>query len=196
MEISKEKVVSLVYELRVDDAEGDVVETLDEKNPLTFVFNSGYLLPKFEENIVGLTSGDSFEFQLPPEEAYGVVNDNAIVSVPIAAFQVDGKVDDALLAVGARIPMQDNTGNKLTGTVKSIGSENVEMDFNHPMAGNKLFFKGKVTDVREASDEELNASGCGCGCGDSGCGDGGCGDGSCDDQQGAESCGCGSGGCH
>ena len=187
MEISKEKVVSVVYELRVNGSEGDVVETLDEKNPLTFVYNSGYLLPKFEENILGLTAGDSFEFSIPPELAYGEVNKDAIVNVPIDAFQVDGKVDDSLLSVGARIPMQDGAGNKLNGIVKSINTEVVEMDFNHPMAGNSLFFKGKVTGVREATEEELHSHS-GCGCGEASCDSGSCGD----DHAG---CGCGSDGC-
>lgn len=186
MEISKEKVVSLIYELRVNGSEGDIVETLDESKPLTFVYNSGYLLPTFEENILGLTAGDSFEFSIPPAQAYGEVNKDAIVNVPITAFQVDGQVDDSLLSVGAKIPMQDGSGNKMTGIVKSISNEAVEMDFNHPMAGNSLFFKGKVTDVRDATDEELKAQS-GCGCGDS-CDSGSCGD----DKSG---CGCGSDGC-
>ncbi len=51
--------------------------------------------------------------------------------------------------------MQDASGNKLTGIVQKISTENVTMDFNHPLAGNKLFFKGKIIEIREATEEEL-----------------------------------------
>jgi FKBP-type peptidyl-prolyl cis-trans isomerase 2 len=82
-------------------------------------------------------------------------------------------LDEKLVQVGNTIPMRDNAGNRLNGVVKAVTDSNVNMDFNHPLAGNHLFFSGEVTDVREATDEELShghvhAEGCGggCGCGD------------------------------
>ena len=156
MIISKDKVVSLTYELRLDGNEGEVVEVLNEDSPLTFLFGSGNLLPKFEQNINGLKVGDNFKFNLEASDAYGEVNENAIVNVPISAFEIDGKIDNDMLKIGTKIPMQDASGNKLTGVVKEINAETVKMDFNHPMAGNHLFFSGKVTDVRDATEEELH----------------------------------------
>lgn len=185
MKISQDKVVSLVYELRLNGSEGEVVESLNESNPLTFVYGQGRLLPKFEENIEGLIEGDAFEFDLAAGYAYGEINHDAIVTVPLAAFEIDGKVDYKMLEIGNTIPMQDSAGNKLNGRVKSVDDSNVTMDFNHPMAGNDLFFKGQVVGIREARPEELQAHSCGCGSG--GCGSGcesdghehggGCGDG-------------------
>lgn len=155
MIISKDKVVSLTYELRLNGTDGQVVETLSDEAPLTFLFGSGNLLPKFEQHINELKVGDNFKFDLQAEDAYGEVNENAIVEVPVSAFEIDGKIDETLLKVGNKIPMQDASGNKLTGIVKNIDSEKVKMDFNHPMAGNHLFFSGKVVEIREATDEEL-----------------------------------------
>ena len=60
----KDNVVSIIYELRSGSKEGDVVEALTVDNPLTFLFGTGGLLPKFEENLSGLNAGDSFEFLL------------------------------------------------------------------------------------------------------------------------------------
>jgi len=156
MIISKDKVVSLTYELRLDGNKGEIVETLNDDSPLTFLYGSGNLLPKFEQNINGLKVGDSFSFDLKAEDAYGEVNENAIVNVPISAFEIDGKIDNNMLQEGNKIPMQDASGNKLTGIVKEITDESVVMDFNHPMAGNHLFFSGKITEVREATNEEMN----------------------------------------
>jgi FKBP-type peptidyl-prolyl cis-trans isomerase SlyD len=58
MVIEKEKIVSLTYELRVNGEGGELVETVDNSSPLTFLFGSGRLLPKFEENISGLKQGE------------------------------------------------------------------------------------------------------------------------------------------
>lgn len=163
MTISNEKVVSLTYELRLNDSEGDVVETVNNDNPLTFVYGTGRLLPKFEENLSGLAVGDDFSFTLKSDEAYGNIDDNAVVDVPLKAFEVDGKIDDNLLQVGNNIPMQDNAGNRLNGRVKNIGDELVTMDFNHPLAGETLHFNGKVADLRDATPDELEGNSCGCG---------------------------------
>jgi len=74
MEIGKNKVVSLSYTLTVG---GDVIETVNADNPLKFIFGTGYLLPKFEENVSGKKIGDGFDFILSAKEGYGEVNSDA-----------------------------------------------------------------------------------------------------------------------
>ncbi len=187
MVITKNKVVSLIYELRVDAKDGKIVESLTEENPLSFLFGSGNLLPKFEENIDGLEVGEKFDFNLTAADAYGDINDAAIVDVPISAFMTDGKLDESLVQIGNTIPMRDSAGNRLNGIVKNVDDSNVKMDFNHPLAGNHLFFTGSVTEVRDASEEELTH---GHVHGQGGCG----GDCSCSGDSGSDGCGCGSGG--
>lgn len=198
----KNKVVSIIYELRDSSKEGEVVENLNPANPLTFMFGTGGLLPKFEENLSGLGSGDAFEFLLQSQDAYGPVVENAIVNVPVSVFEVDGKVDENLMKLGNMVPMMDSEGRRLNGKVVAIEAESVRMDFNHPMAGKDLHFKGEVTEVREASEEELSHGhvhghgGCGCGSGDASCNDENC---DCDDKGGTngscDSNGNGGGGC-
>lgn len=155
MLVEDKKVVSLIYELRKDKKDGEVVESLTEDQPLVFLYGSGNLLPKFEENLAGLKPGDSFEFELESADAYGDVQVNAIVDVPRTIFQVDGNEDPNLLKLGNTIPMLDKEGNRLNGLVKEIGDETVKMDFNHPMAGQNLYFSGKITDIREPNEAEL-----------------------------------------
>ena len=86
--------------------------------------------------------------------------------------------------------MMDSSGSRLMGSVVSIGEDFVTMDFNHPLAGENMYFSGKVLEVRESTAEEIAAlfSGGGCGCGSNG---GGCGSGGCGSNEGG--CGCGSG---
>lgn len=152
MIIEKNKVVSLSYELKVG---GETVETVGVDSPLMFLFGAGNLLPKFEENLSGLKLDDGFDFELVSSEAYGPVNEDAIVDVPMQAFSVDGEVDREMLKVGNHIPMLDQSGNRLNGVVVKFDDEFVTMDFNHPLAGNDLHFSGKVVEIRDASADEL-----------------------------------------
>ncbi len=85
----KNNVVSIIYELRSGSQEGEIVEALTPDNPLTFLYGTGGLLPKFEENLNGLASGDSFEFLLNSEDAYGPVVESAVVHVPKNIFEVE-----------------------------------------------------------------------------------------------------------
>ena len=186
MIIAKNKVVSLIYELRANSSNGEVVESLNESNPLSFIFGSGSLLPKFESNIDGLNVGDGFDFELKCNDAYGAVVNEAIVDIPKNVFLVDGELDTELIQIGNSIPMMDSEGNRLSGVVLSIADETIKMDFNHPLAGEDLFFKGKVVEIREATEEELThghlhseGHSCGSGCGSGENEGGSCGTGCC-----------------
>ena len=176
MKIEKDKVVSLVYELRESNAEGKIIEALDNEKPLTFVFGTGRLLPAFESNIDSLNEGDDFRFALNADLAYGGKREEMIVTVPLSVFEIDGKIDENICVVGNEVPMMDNDGNSLRGVINEITGDSVVMDFNHPMAGQDLFFAGKITNVRESTPEDFHQSSCSsCGSKDdeSGCG-GGC----------------------
>lgn len=169
MKIGTNKVVSLAYTLEV---EGDVMETVTSEKPLEFIFGTGYLLPKFEENVSSKVVGDSFDFTLTASEGYGEENPDAIIELPIDIFKVDGKIEEGLLTVGNILPMQDSDGNRLQGSIDEIKDDVVVMNFNHPLAGADLHFKGIVVAVREATETEL-VNGLrgelGTSCGDGGC---------------------------
>ena len=152
MKVEKNRVVSLSYELKV---KAQTVENVGADAPLQFLFGTGNLLPKFEENLDGLKLNDDFDFHLKSNDAYGAVNKDAIVDVPIKAFEVDGKIDQELLKVGNHVPMLDQSGNRLNGLVIQIDTEFVTMDFNHPLAGDDLHFNGRIVEIREATSDEL-----------------------------------------
>jgi FKBP-type peptidyl-prolyl cis-trans isomerase SlyD len=181
MVIEKNKVVSLIYELRVDGSKGEVIESLNTDKPLTFLYGTGSLLPKFESNINGLKEGDAFNFDLKCDEAYGLATEEAVVEIPKHVFEVDGEFDNDMVKEGNAVPMMDGEGNRLNGVVVSVNAETVTMDFNHPLAGDDLHFNGKIVGIREATEEELQHGHIheAAGCEDGGCSGGGCGDGCC-----------------
>ena len=156
MIVEQNKVVELTYELRVNGKNGEIIEKVEKESPLTFIFGRGNLLPDFESNISGLNVGDTFNFKLDPEKAYGNISEEAIADLPKNLFEIDGKIDDNILKVGNNVPMQDNSGNRLNGLVMEIGDDIVKMDFNHPLAGDTLYFSGTVATIRDATKEELD----------------------------------------
>jgi len=170
MKIDKNKMVSLVYKLREKNADGRIIETLDETRPLEFVYGLGRLLPVFESNINSLNKWDNFNFSMSPEMGYGEKREDMIVNVPISVFETDGKLNEDICRVGNEVPMMDTDGNPLNGVINEISDTSVRVDFNHPMAGLDLYFSGKIINVREATAEEIagtNHSCSSCGSADS-----------------------------
>lgn len=155
MIIEKNKVVYVHYTLTEGTAEGQMVETTENREPLGFIFGIGAMIPDFEKNLNGLKAGDTFAFGIEAQNAYGEYDEGALVEVPRTIFETDGKIPDGLLEIGNVIPLRDQEGNYLEGMVAGVGLETVKLDFNHPMAGVDLFFKGHVDSIREADATEL-----------------------------------------
>jgi FKBP-type peptidyl-prolyl cis-trans isomerase SlyD len=151
MNIKQNSVVALTYDLYTNENGQEVfVEKADEQNPLVFLYGQGMMLPKFEENLSGLTAGDAYDFELSAADAYGEKDETAITDLPLDMFSgMDKPQVDSIL------PLQDNQGNQFRAKVTSVSDESVTVDLNHPMAGQDLHFKGKIIEVREATPEEL-----------------------------------------
>ena len=210
MKITANKTVLAEYELYVDadvDGELELMEKATSEQPLSFIYGVGMMLPKFEENLFGMQTGDKFDFIIDIDDAYGQYDDESVLDLDRAIFEIDGKLDEEMIFEGNVVPLMDNEGNRVNAQVVSVDELHVKVDLNHPLAGENLHFKGTVLEVREATEKELAAltgggcgSGCGCGSGESSCDTGGCGSGcGCDDTEMEEvkSGGCGSGcGCN
>ena len=153
MKIEKHTVPSVTYTLVVD---GEVVDKAEKDQPLSFIQGIGMMVPGFEKNLEGLSSGDNYKFTLQPDEAYGPYDDDSVVDLPISVFTVDGKVKADMLNIGQVVPMQDQNGNPLNGTVLEVTEKAVKMDFNHMLAGKELSFTGEILKVRAATKDELD----------------------------------------
>ncbi|NOR86853.1 MAG: peptidylprolyl isomerase [Bacteroidales bacterium] len=172
MIINLNKYTAISYTLKSENAEGKTIETVDHTKPVEFIFGQGSLLPAFENHLNGLQAGDKYEFTLVSEEAYGVFKKELLVELNKDMFAQNGVVNEQLLTIGNQIPMQDSQGNRLNGIVKELKDDKVMMDFNHPLAGQDLYFAGQVESVREATYDELNPpahQGCGCGSNEGSC---------------------------
>jgi len=153
MKINPQHVVSLTYDLYVDQEDGSeaLQESATEEQPLTFLYGAGQMLPKFEENLSGLSTGDAYDFRLAAEDAYGNYDEEAVANLPIDMFK-----GTEVPEIGSILPLQDNNGHRFEGQVVSVAEDAVIVDLNHPMAGLELHFKGNILNVRPATPEELS----------------------------------------
>lgn len=191
--ITPGKYVELGYDLYEVTPDGEkLVHQTDVTDPEKIVFGvtRGMIRP-LEEAIDGLEAGGEFDVTVKADEAFGPWDPEQIVTLDKYIFEVDGKFDSDTIKPGAALPMMTQDGYKITGIVTEVTDDKVKMDFNHPLAGKDVRFKGKILTVRDATPEELQpVGGCGCGCGHDSCGD----DCGCDHDHGHGSCGDGC--CH
>lgn len=155
MKIQDKTVPSIMFELTVDSYDGELVENTEDDKPFEFLFGNGNLLPAFEAELLGLESGDEFQFVLSFDEAYGKVDESLKIKFDRQLFMdSDGNLLEDV-SLDNFIPMKDDEENVLNGKVINITPNFVELDFNHPLADTDLYFKGQVIKVRKATEEEL-----------------------------------------
>jgi FKBP-type peptidyl-prolyl cis-trans isomerase SlyD len=147
MIVEKDKAVSFHYTLK--DADGEQMETSRDKDPMSYLHGANNIIPGLEKAMDGRSVNDVFSVTVEPEEAYGVRNENNVQRLPMKRLKGIGKV-----SVGQVLTLQTNKG-PVQVTVLKVGRFNIDVDGNHPLAGKQLTFDVEITDIRDASDEEL-----------------------------------------
>ncbi len=147
MQIAKNAVVAIDYTLR--DTDGEVLDASPEGQPLQYLHGAGNIIPGLEKALEGKSAGDDVDVSIAPEDAYGERDERLQQDVPKSMFEGVEKIE-----AGMRFQAQTQSGPQVV-TVAAVTGDQVTVDANHPLAGQTLNFKVKVSDVREASDEEL-----------------------------------------
>lgn len=135
--------VTLHFTLKLED--GAVVDSTKEKAPATFQLGDGNLPPGFEAPLKGLTDGDTGSFEIAPEHAFGQHNPQSIQRLKREDF------GDEALEVGMVMSFSDPSGGELPGVISAIDGEQIDVDFNHPLAGRTLTFEVEVISVKPAT---------------------------------------------
>ena len=131
-------------------ASGEVIDTSEGAEPLTYLHGFSQIVPGLERELEGLEAGQSKDVVVQPEEGYGVPDPEGVFGVPRAAFPPDAK-----LTVGDSFIGEDDEGQALPVRVVELRDDVVVVDANHPLAGETLFFHVDVREVRAATADEL-----------------------------------------
>jgi len=147
--IIKDKcVVSMDYKLR--NTKGEILDKSEGGEPLVYLHGAGFLIPGLEKEITGKTTGDKLRVEIAPEDGYGEYMPQLVQKLPRSAFE---GVDD--LEVGMEFQASGEKGQIMEVRIDNIEGDEVTINGNHPLAGMTLDFEVEITEVRNATAEEL-----------------------------------------
>ena len=146
MQVAPNTVVSIEYRLRNDA--GEVLDTSEGAEPLSYIHGTGQIVPGLEAALAGRVAGDSFQIRIPAAEAYGERDPDRVQTASKAQF--GGETPE----VGMRVRADGPDGPELL-TIVAIEGDLVTLDANHPLAGVPLTFDVTVASVRAATKQEL-----------------------------------------
>ncbi len=161
-------VVGIEYEVK-QAGTTEVVDSNKGAEPLEFIIGKGQIIPGLENALVGMAQGESGDIMVAAADAYGDLNPEAVQTLPIEQF------DGVDLVEGMTLFGQGEGGQQVQVTVTSFDDKEVNIDFNHPLAGKDLMFSVTVVSAREATADEVTSGvvggapeaggSCGTGCG-------------------------------
>ena len=123
--------------------DGSVFDSSEGRDPLEFQVGASQVIPGFDAAVSELEVGGSTTVNIAACDAYGDRMDEAIQEVPLSAFP-DAPEE------GMMVELEAPDGRKLAAIVSSLGEENVQLDFNHPLAGKDLTFDIELVQIVEA----------------------------------------------
>jgi FKBP-type peptidyl-prolyl cis-trans isomerase SlyD len=147
MNIQDNCIVSIHYTLT--NQNGDMLDQSTD-SPLVYLHGGAGIVPALETELAGKTAGDTFDVTVSPDGGFGEHRAELLQQVPRQVVP-----DDIEVALGVQVELSDPQGLEQTGAITAFDDDSVTVDFNHPLAGMTLHFKGEVDDVRMASEAEI-----------------------------------------
>jgi FKBP-type peptidyl-prolyl cis-trans isomerase SlyD len=147
--IDKGMVVTMNYVLT--NASGQELDRSSSTEPFAYLHGSNNIIPGLENALQGLNKGDKKKVTVEAKDAYGEIDPQLQMKVPLSQFP-----KDEVIAPGMRFHSELPNGEMVVFTVMQTDDQNVFVDGNHPLAGQQLTFEVEITDVRNASLDELS----------------------------------------
>ena len=149
MQVAADKVVLIHYTL-TNDA-GEVLDSSSGGDPLAYLHGQGNIVAGLEKALDGRTAGEKLQVRVEPADGYGVRDASLIKRVPRRSFGSVGQIK-----TGMQFQAQLERGQMRVVTVTDVKGDMVTIDGNHPLAGENLNFAIEITEVRDATAEELS----------------------------------------
>ena len=144
--ISKNKFVSLIY--TITDENDNILERIDM--PIQYIQGGkSQLIEKIETALEGHKTGDLVHVTLIPEEGFGEHQAELTFADDIA------NVPSQFHSIGAEVEFQNDRGESKIFRVTNIEDGKLTVDGNHPFAGKTITYNITVTEVRNATADEL-----------------------------------------
>ncbi|KZY45034.1 MULTISPECIES: peptidylprolyl isomerase [unclassified Oleiphilus] len=151
MQISKDKVVTFHY--RLSNEQGSELEASHGEDPVAYLHGHGNIISGLEKGLEGQSAEDVLTVTVEPQDGYGLRKEEAVQRVPIKHL-VGDKKQNSKLKPGMVVSINTEEGPRQVVVLKA-GKFNVDVDTNHPLAGQVLSFDIEIQSVREATEDEL-----------------------------------------
>ena len=119
--------------------------------PMRVLVGNSNLIKGFEKALIGMKEGQTKTINLTPDQAYGQVQEEAIVTVPKTAFP-----ENFVFNQGALVSGNTPDGRELRAKIISIEDKQVVLDHNHPLAGKNINFEIELVEI-EGADNKLSS---------------------------------------
>lgn len=133
--------VVLHFSIKLEDGSA-ADSTKVHGKPARLTIGDGNLTKSFEDCLLGLKAGDNEEFTLEPEDAFGKPLPENIYHIERVRFSGETPAE-----VGAIISFSQPNGSEIPGIVREVTADVVTVDFNHPLAGQRVTFAVEVLSV-------------------------------------------------
>jgi len=147
-EIAENTVVAMHYTLK--DDQGQVIDSSEGQDPLTYLQGAGNIIPGLEAALVGKGEGEALDVRIDPKDGYGDKVEELVQTVNRSVFEGVESVEPGMV-----FQAESPDGNAQRIHVVAVDGDEVTIDANHPLAGVALNFSVNVEKVREATPEEL-----------------------------------------
>lgn len=137
--------LTLAYRLALSD--GTEVDRATAEEPFVYTVGDGALLANLESLLMGLVVGDREQFLIAAEEGFGLPDPEQVHAVDRSEFEAPES-----LKPGMVLSFVAPSGDELAATIVEVGEEQVQVDFNHPLAGRDLQFEVEILAVEANND--------------------------------------------
>jgi len=125
--------VQVHYTGRLDD--GEVFDSSEDGEPLQFRVGEGEVIKGFDDGVRGMQVGERKTIEIEPDDAYGERVEALIQRVPREGINLDAEPQ-----AGMQLTLQLPDGNEIPVAITEVNHDQVTLDANHPLAGQKLIF--------------------------------------------------------
>ncbi|MBS6031852.1 MULTISPECIES: FKBP-type peptidyl-prolyl cis-trans isomerase [Pantoea] len=142
--VQRDSAVLVHFTLKLED--GSTAEsTRANGKPALFRLGDGSLSAALEQALLGLKAGETKQFTLAPEEAFGSVSPDLIQYFSRRDF-----IDAGEPEVGAIMLFTGMGGSEMPGVIREVSGDSITVDFNHPLAGHRIQFDIEVLEIDPA----------------------------------------------
>lgn len=132
----------LTLHYRVTSSDGvEFISTFGSR-PATLQMGNGELAEPLEQCLLGVTVGEHRVFELPPNQAFGVHNEQLVQRLPVTDFPADASTE-----LFAPVEFRNAAGLQFSGIIRERNADDLLVDFNHPLAGKSLRFEVEIKGI-------------------------------------------------